>query len=51
MGTFTSDFIWHDNDPDQIETLPDDAPHRTVELMIINADKQGKSVVKQLEKG
>ena len=51
MGAFTSDFIWHDDDPDQIETLPDDAPHRAVELMIINADKQGKSVVKQLEKG
>ena len=45
MGAFTSDYIWHDDDPDQIETLPDDAPHRNVELMILNADKQGKSVL------
>jgi hypothetical protein len=43
MGAFTSDIIWHDDDPDQIETIPDDAPHRSVELMILNADKQGKS--------
>jgi nucleoside-diphosphate-sugar epimerase len=41
MGAFTSDIIWHDDDPDQIETIPDDAPHRSVELMILNADKQG----------
>jgi hypothetical protein len=45
MGAFTSDYIWHDDDPDQIETLPDDALHRDIELLVINADKQGKSVL------
>ena len=43
LGAFTGDVIWHDDDPDQIETLPDNALHRDVELMIIDADKKGKS--------
>lgn len=45
MGAFTSDVIWHDDDPDQLATLPDNALHRGVELLVINADKQGKSVL------
>jgi hypothetical protein len=44
LGAFTGDVIWHDDNPDQIETLPDNALHRDVELMIIDADKKGKSV-------
>lgn len=41
MGKFAGTFIWHDDDPDQIETLEDNALHRDVELMVIDADKQG----------
>jgi nucleoside-diphosphate-sugar epimerase len=41
LGAFTGDVIWHDDDPVQIETIPDDALHRDIELMVIDADKQG----------
>ncbi|KAK2464545.1 hypothetical protein APHAL10511_003403 [Amanita phalloides] len=41
MGAFTSDYIYHDDDPDQLETLPADAVHRDIDLMFIDADKEG----------
>ncbi|KAF8623651.1 hypothetical protein AX17_007350 [Amanita inopinata Kibby_2008] len=45
MGAFKSDVIWHDDDPDQIETLEPTALHRDVELMVLDADKQGYAKV------
>jgi len=41
LGAFTGDVIWRDDDPDQIETLPDNALRRDIELMVIDADKKG----------
>ncbi|PFH53090.1 hypothetical protein AMATHDRAFT_1517 [Amanita thiersii Skay4041] len=41
MGRSTGTFIWHDDDPDQIETLEPTALHRDIELMVIDADKAG----------
>ncbi|KAK2460901.1 hypothetical protein APHAL10511_007371 [Amanita phalloides] len=41
LGAFTSNVVYHDDEPDQIETLPPDALHRDIELMIIDADKAG----------
>jgi len=35
------DPVYNDNDADQIETIPDDAPHRVVDLAIVAADKAG----------
>jgi len=40
-GDRTTDTIYDDSNPDQIETLPDTQPHRNVDLELINADKEG----------
>lgn len=40
-GLYATDKIWDDLDPDDLETLPDTAPHRDVDLAIINADNEG----------
>lgn len=40
-GLHSSDVVWNDADPDQIEQLPPTAPHIDVELEIIRADKEG----------
>lgn len=40
-GAFTSDLIYDDIDPDQIETLPDSAIHRHVDLPVVQADREG----------
>ncbi|KXN91706.1 hypothetical protein AN958_12558 [Leucoagaricus sp. SymC.cos] len=40
-GMYATDKIWNDADANDIETLPDSAPHRDVDLAIIDADRQG----------
>ncbi|KAF9453420.1 NAD(P)-binding protein [Macrolepiota fuliginosa MF-IS2] len=40
-GLYPTDKIWDDADADDLETLPDSAPHRDVDLAIIGADKEG----------
>lgn len=40
-GLQASDVIWDDANPDQLEQLPPTAPHRDVDLEIIQADKEG----------
>ncbi|KAF8807005.1 NAD(P)-binding protein [Phlegmacium glaucopus] len=41
VGDRTTDKIYDDANPDQIETLADTQPHRNVDLELINADKEG----------
>ena len=41
MGMFAYDTVYNDNNVEQIEALPPTAPHRNVDLEIINADKEG----------
>ena len=40
-GDYTTDTIYDDANPDQIETLADTQPHRNVDLELLNADKEG----------
>ncbi|KAF8193803.1 hypothetical protein BJ912DRAFT_1057475 [Pholiota molesta] len=40
-GEYLSDVIYDDANPDQIETLPDTALHRNVDLAIVAADREG----------
>ncbi|PSS36756.1 hypothetical protein PHLCEN_2v1387 [Hermanssonia centrifuga] len=40
-GMFPSTTIYDDQDVEQIEGLPDNAPHRHVDLTIVQADQQG----------
>jgi len=40
-GLRSTDTIWDDANPDQIETLPPSAPHRDVDLEILKGDKEG----------
>ncbi|EKM78697.1 hypothetical protein AGABI1DRAFT_41510, partial [Agaricus bisporus var. burnettii JB137-S8] len=40
-GLYATDKIWDDADADDLETLPDSAPHRDVDLAMINADNEG----------
>ena len=40
-GNYATDTIYDDTNPDQIETLPDTQPHRNVDLVLLNADKEG----------
>ncbi len=40
-GMFPSTIIYDDQDVEQIEGLPDNAPHRHVDLTIVQADQQG----------
>ncbi|KAF2710270.1 NAD(P)-binding protein [Pleomassaria siparia CBS 279.74] len=39
-AAFKGDKIYHDNDPDSINALPDDAPHRQIDLAIVKASKE-----------
>ncbi|KAJ8074285.1 hypothetical protein PM082_012595 [Marasmius tenuissimus] len=41
LGEYTSDTIFDDTNLAQLESIPHDAPHRPVELKIINADEEG----------
>ena len=38
---YTTDMVYDDTDPDQIETLPATRIHRNVDLAIVAADKEG----------
>ncbi|KAJ3566140.1 hypothetical protein NP233_g7179 [Leucocoprinus birnbaumii] len=40
-GLRATEVVWDDANPDQIEQLPPTAPHRDVDLEIIEADRQG----------
>ena len=40
-GMSATDMIYDDMDLGPIERLPSEAPHRPVELMVIDADKAG----------
>ena len=40
-GDYTTDTIYDDANPDQIESLPDTQFHRNVDLALIKADKEG----------
>lgn len=40
-GDRTTETIYNDADPDQIETLPDTQLHRNVDLELLHADKEG----------
>jgi len=40
-GDYTSDTIYDDANPDQIESLPDTQIHRNVDLELVKADKEG----------
>jgi hypothetical protein len=40
-GMFAYDTVYHDNDADQIETLPPTQLHRNVDLAIVKADQEG----------
>jgi len=39
-GAFKSDKIYHDNKADEINSVPDDAPHREIDLAIVKAQKE-----------
>jgi len=41
IGAYSTDTIYDDNNPDQIETLAPTQPHRNVDLEIVAADKEG----------
>jgi len=38
---FASDKIWDDANADDLEMLPNNAPHRDVDLAIIESDREG----------
>jgi len=40
-GLRDTDIVYVDTNPEQIESLPDTAPHRPVDLEIVSADKEG----------
>ncbi|KAL9618773.1 MAG: hypothetical protein Q9160_006567 [Pyrenula sp. 1 TL-2023] len=40
MGAFRSDKIYHDDKREEIDSVPDDAPHRPVDLTIVRAQKK-----------
>ncbi|KAF9492007.1 hypothetical protein BDN71DRAFT_1397353 [Pleurotus eryngii] len=40
-GMYHTDTIWNDADPAQITTIAPDRPHREVDLLIVNAGKEG----------
>lgn len=40
-GAYESKTIYDDTNPEQIETLADDQPHRNVDLLVVAADKEG----------
>ena len=41
MGMYASDKVYHDSQPKEIESLPDTAFHRNVDLAILEADQAG----------
>jgi len=45
-GMHSTDVIYDDANPDQIETLAPIQPHRIVDLEIIAADKEGETAPK-----
>lgn len=44
-GMYPSDVIYSDLDIPQLERLPPTQPHRAVDLMLVEADKQGTCIV------
>ena len=44
-GDYTTETIYDDSDPDQIETLADTQLHRNVDLEIVRADKEGNTLI------
>ncbi|KAH9889807.1 NAD-P-binding protein [Cubamyces lactineus] len=40
-GMYATDKVYHDSRPEEIESLPDTAFHRNVDLAIIGADREG----------
>ncbi|KAJ4305901.1 hypothetical protein N0V90_001434 [Kalmusia sp. IMI 367209] len=40
LGAFKGDKIYYDTDPDDINTVPDTAPHRQIDLAIVRASKE-----------
>lgn len=38
---FPSDLVYDDMNVEQLETIPDSAPHRIVDLIIVKADQEG----------
>lgn len=40
---YATEDVWDDSDVAQIESLPHEALHRSVDEMIVSADKEGKS--------
>lgn len=40
LGAFKSDKVYSDTDPDAINALPDNAPHRQIDLAIVKASKE-----------
>ena len=43
VGLHDTDVIYVDTNPEQIESLPDTAAHRLVDLEVVAADKGGQS--------
>lgn len=41
VGMYSSETIYDDSNPDQIETIPPTALHRNIDLELVDADKQG----------
>ncbi|KAI1204445.1 NAD(P)-binding protein [Annulohypoxylon truncatum] len=39
-GSFKSDKIYHDNVVSEVDSVPDDAPHRQIDLAVVRARKQ-----------
>lgn len=39
-GNYKSEMIYNDEDPAKIDALPDSAPHREIDLVIVNARKE-----------
>ncbi|KAI0370392.1 NAD-P-binding protein [Pilatotrama ljubarskyi] len=40
-GMHGTDTIYYDSDPEQLETIPTTQPHRTVDLTVVAADREG----------
>ena len=40
-GMFPSAIIYDDTNVEQLESIPDSAPHRVVDLAIVKADQEG----------
>ena len=42
VGDFTTEVIYDDTNPDQIEAIAPTQPHRNVDLEILKADSEGE---------